>query len=83
LIAEGIVGDLMDCFHCRKGSAFMAMKVWASSHEEAFDMMLSIGRQIGFETTGRIHLYDTDPTSAPRENPYGYDIKFTPFDPDN
>ncbi len=83
LLAEGVVGDLIEGFSCRKGSAVMGMKVWASSEEEAFDMIRSIGRQIGFQVTGEIELYITEPASAPRAKPYGYGIKFTPFDPDN
>ena len=81
LLADGVVGDLMEGFSCRPGSAIMAMKVWASSAEEAFDMIRAIGEQIGFTVTGRIQIYETAPVSPPpRENPHGYDIRFTPYD---
>ena len=43
LLADGVVGDLMEGFVCRPGNAVMAMKVWASSHDEAFDMIRRIG----------------------------------------
>ncbi len=80
LIAEGIVvGDLREGFSCPKGSAFMAMKVWASSSDEACHMIGVLGEHIGFDVNGRIRVYETEPTSPPRENPYGYDINFTPF----
>ena len=80
LLADGVVGDLMEGFSCRPGSAIMGMKVWASSAAEAFDMIRAIGEQIGFTVTGRIQLYETAPVSPPRETPHGYDIRFTPYD---
>ena len=80
LLADGVVGDLMEGFSCRPGNAIMGMKVWASSEEEAFDMVRVIGEQIGFAVTGQIQLYETAPDSPPREKPYGYEIRFTPYD---
>ena len=79
VIAEGIAGELEDGFDCPPGNAFMSMKTWASSDEEAADMIQVIGNQIGFKVTGNIQLFDTEPNEPPKENPYGYDIKFTPF----
>ena len=79
-IAEGEVGELSDGFSCRPGPAFMGMKMWASSTEEATDMVHVIGAQIGFTTTGRIQIYRTEPAEPPGENPRGYDIQFTPFE---
>lgn len=79
LIAEGIVGELEDGFECPPGHAFMGMKAWASTDEEAVRMIQSIGEQIGFKITGDIQLYYTEPKAPPRDNPYGYDIKLTPF----
>ncbi len=79
-IAEGVAGELSDGFSCRPGSAFMGMKMWASSIDEASDMMVVIGKQIGFSVTGRIYVYETEPDAPPRDKPSGYDIQFTPFD---
>ena len=79
LIVEGTVDRLSEAFSCPKGSAFMGMKVWASSWEEACDMIRAIAMHIGFDVTGQISVFETEPTPPPRENPYGYDIKFTPF----
>lgn len=61
----------------------MGMKTWAMSTDESADMVRVIGEQIGFTVTGRIQIYDTEPVQPPRENPYGYDIKFTPYDADD
>lgn len=82
VVAEGVVGQLAEGFSCPAGSAFMAMKAWASSTDESADMVTVIGRQIGFTVTGRIQIYDTEPVEPPRERPFGYDIQFTTFDPD-
>jgi hypothetical protein len=79
LIAEGTAGDLEEGFECRQGKAFMGMKVWASSHDEAFDMIEAIGEQIGFSRMGKIEIFDTEPQEPPKEDPYGYDIKFIPI----
>lgn len=79
IIAEGVVGELQEGFTCPTGNAFMGMKVWASSDEEAADMIQVIGEQIGFQVTGKIQIFDADPVEPPKENPYGYDINFTPF----
>jgi hypothetical protein len=79
VIAEGVVGELADGFSCRPGSAFMAMKTWASSADESADMVRVIGGKIGFQVTGDTEVYATEPTQPPRVNPFGYDINFTPF----
>lgn len=79
-LGDGIVGDLADGFECRKGPAIMGMKMWASNADESADMLGVIGRQIGFEATGDIHVYETEPEQPPKDNPFGYDIMFTPYD---
>lgn len=82
-IAEGVVGELVDGFSCRPGPAIMGMKTWASSSDESADMIQVIGRQIGFEVTGDIQIYETEPVKPPGDKPSGYDIQFTPFDDDD
>jgi len=79
LIAEGIAGELHDGFTCLPGNAYMGMKAWATSDEEAADMIQVIGKQIGFDITGAIQIYYTDPSEPPQKKPHGYDIRFTPF----
>ncbi len=81
-LAEGTAGKLPEGFVCRPGHAFMAMKTWASSAGQSADMIRAIGERIGFKVTGDIQIYETEPHLPPREKPHGYDIKFTPFDPD-
>lgn len=81
IIAEGIaLSALKNGFDCPLGSAFMSMKAWATSEEEAMDMMQSIAQNIGFTVSGKIEVYTTEPTSPPGENPSGYDISFSSFE---
>jgi hypothetical protein len=80
-IADGVVGDLVEGFECPPGTAFMAMKCWASSTDESADMIQSIGEQIGFKVTGKIEVFVTEPEQPPGNNPHGYDIGFTPYSP--
>lgn len=79
VIANGLAGALEDGFECCPGSAFMAMNVWTTDADEAADMIRVIGKQIGFDVTGRIQIYDTESEVAPGEHPHGYGIKFTPY----
>jgi hypothetical protein len=76
-IAKGIVGELTGGFHCPKGNAFIGMKIWAESAEQAGDLIQTIGRRIGFIITDKIEVFTTKPIQPPGEKPGGYDIKFT------
>ncbi|MCL1106330.1 hypothetical protein [Shewanella algicola] len=80
VLAEGVCGEMAEGFSCPKGNAIMGIKVWATDIDEPPYMVKSIGSQIGFEVTGEIQIYATEPEEPPRENPHGYDIQFTPFD---
>lgn len=55
------------------------MKVWASSENEAAELVEVIGKQIGFIVTGNIEIYNSEPLEPPKENPFGYHIRFTPY----
>lgn len=79
LLATGMAGELDENYGCPPGAAIMGMKVWALSDEEAAEMIQVIGREIGFKVTGNIRIYYTAPEQPPTENPYGYDINFTPI----
>ncbi|WP_298299528.1 hypothetical protein [uncultured Litoreibacter sp.] len=80
LIAEGEIVDPSKWEEAlQTGSAVMSMKVWATTEEEAFDMIEVIGEQVGFDVTGRVELYNTEPEEPPRQNPHGYDIGFESY----
>jgi len=77
VLADGIIGELTDGFECPKGKAWMAMKTWTSSTHESVDTVKAIGEQIGFEVTGKVEVYETEPKQPPSDKPNGYDINFT------
>ncbi len=83
VIAEGLVGDLVEGFECPRGPAIMAMKTWSNSAEEAFEMIQDIGGQIGFTVNGTIEVFDSPPIKSPSDKPFGYDIIFKPFSEEN
>jgi hypothetical protein len=78
-LAEGVMKKKENDFGCPTGAAWMGMKTWATDTGESTDLIRVIGRQIGFEVTGDIQVYDTEPAQPPREKPFGYEITFTPF----
>lgn len=78
-LGDGLVGNLLDGFSCPEGPAIMAIKTWATDAGESADMLRVIGGQIGFKATGKVQVYETEPTQPPKENPFGYDITFTPY----
>ncbi|WP_120497530.1 hypothetical protein [Kiloniella sp. EL199] len=80
IISEGVVEELSEGFECPKGDAFMAMKIWAEDMEQAADLFTYVSSQIGFQIKGKLETWETDPNEPPRDNPHGYDIKFTPFE---
>jgi hypothetical protein len=82
MVADGVAGELVDGFECPPGPAVMTMKVWATDHDEAFDMVGAIGRQIGFSARGKIELFDTPPEQPPGQNPHAYSIAFVPYEAD-
>ena len=79
VLGEGVAELPIEDFSCPAGNAIMGIKVWATDSDEATDMIQVIGNEIGFNVTGRIYVYDTEPEQPPSENPHGYDITFTPF----
>lgn len=79
-LGDGVVGDLVDGFECRKGPAVMAIKTWATDADESADMLRVIGSRIGFLASGEVQIYETDAEQPPKERPFGYDIRFTPYD---
>jgi len=78
-IADGEVEALVDGFSCPAGPAIMAIKTWSSGPDETADMVVAIGRQIGFSANGKIEIYETEPEQPPGQNPHGYSIHFTPY----
>jgi hypothetical protein len=69
VLADGLARTVGPEFGAPRGPAWMAMKVWSASGDEARHMISVIGKDIGFDVTGRIEVYSTDPAQPPRDNP--------------
>jgi len=80
ILADGEVENEIEGFDAPKGNAIMGIKVWATDIEESPYMVKSVGSQIGFNVTGEIQIYKTEPEQPPRDNPFGYDIQFTAYE---
>ena len=80
IIADGRILLTNQLDNYPAGPTIMSMKAWASSSQEAVDMATRIGKELGFQVTGRVDVYDTEPGKPPRENPFGYDMDFVPYD---
>ena len=79
IIAEGIAGEMAEAYDCPKGNAYMGLKVWATSTDEASEMIQVIAAQIGFNIQGHINVYTSEPTEPPQKYPFGYGINFHSF----
>lgn len=80
VIAEGEIAVSNPDFETRAGMAsFFTIHAWATDDDEALDMVVTIGRQVGFNTTGRIHLYKTDPKQPPGDTPFAYGLAFRQY----
>ena len=81
LLADGRVIKPNSDFQTMNGPSIMAMNAWATDTDEASDMIIKIGKHIGFSASGKIEIYETEPKEPPRDDPYGYQISFAPYDP--
>ena len=77
VLADGEILEIKSGIVSKTGKAWMGMKTWCSSTSEAAKMIKLIAPEYGFNVSGRIEVYDTDPVQPPKENPYGYEINFT------
>ena len=80
VLADGVVEEASEVNGGREGPAWMSMNAWATSTDEAADMIVQIAPELGFRVTGRIEIYKTDPKEPPRDIPSGYDMRFTPYE---
>jgi hypothetical protein len=75
-ITKGIVNKESDY---SPGNAFMAVKIWAETYDDAAHLVESVANQVEFTITGEIEIFDTEPQEPPKQNAYGYDLGFTYF----
>lgn len=79
VIAEGVAGPNTRQYGGKPGPAFLGMRIWASSVEEARQMTRRFAERVGFVFKGKVEVYDTEPVEPPRADPHAYSIKFTPY----
>ncbi|TWF54192.1 hypothetical protein [Neorhizobium alkalisoli] len=80
VIADGETFEQNDDFGTIAGSpAFFRINAWAIDDDQAVDMVISIGRHLGFDATGRIYIYSTDPTEPPGDEPHAYGLGFNSY----
>lgn len=77
IIADGMFGEISHGFNCRKGPDHMGIKIWAASSEQAVQIAVQTGEQIGFKCNiNKIEVYDSDPKVPPGDIPSGYGVNF-------
>ena len=82
VVLLAIAVGLFRLFLPRLPESWMGTKIWALNADDAIAITESYGKKQGFDVTGRVLVYDTDPESPPRDNPYVYSTNFTPYDPE-
>ncbi|OOO47827.1 hypothetical protein BS630_16265 [Rhizobium laguerreae] len=77
VIADGEVMISNPDFDTTAGSAaFFSIQAWVSDNDEAIDMVVTIGRNVGFNASGRIYVYSTEPQQPPPDAPHAYGLNF-------
>ena len=82
LVADGVVVTANADFETVPGPAICTMKVWANNADLAAEMMVAIAPQLGFQPSGRVELYETEPDLPPEDQPFAYDVNFVAYDAD-
>ena len=80
VLGGGMMLDDTNKYQCRTGSAVMSLKIWARNETDAAETFEMVGDKVGFYVDQAIEIYSTEPDEPPRENSYGYDISFVPYD---
>lgn len=82
VLADGVAGPATEEYGVRRGAAGFSIKVWARSSEEAAHMAKVFAKYSGFDMFGRLEIYTGGKITSPARNePYGYAVKFYPYDP--
>ncbi|MBX4948215.1 hypothetical protein HJA95_01070 [Rhizobium binae] len=56
-------------------AVFFSIQAWASDNE-TIDMVVTIGREVGLNASGRIHVHSTEPQQPPLDAPHAYGLNF-------
>ncbi|MFT5774194.1 hypothetical protein [Hyphomonas sp.] len=79
MVADGRVVEPNADFKTEAGPSVLSMKAWAKDPDEAGDMIVAISNHLGFKIADKVDIYATDPDAPPKDKPFGYDLKFTPY----
>lgn len=81
MIADGKIVEARPDFKTIEGSAaFFTIKVWATDNAEAIDVLVVVGQEVGFDASGEIYVYNSEPEQPPGENPHAYDLNFHQYE---
>lgn len=82
VIADGVAGPATEEYGVRQGPAVFSIKVWTTSSEDAVHMAKVFAKHSGFKILGRLEIHSGGEITSPtRSEPYGYAVKFYPYDP--
>ncbi|HIG23771.1 MAG TPA: hypothetical protein EYG02_11570 [Henriciella marina] len=62
----------------RVGPSVMSLKVWAASVEEAVEVIISIGNEIGFKIEQNVEVIRSKATQMARDEAFAYAVRITP-----
>lgn len=79
-IAEGVVVKSDNSLQYPAGPAIITLRTWARDSGQSIELIQSLGNELGYDITGNIQIYETDPERPPKDKPYGYGLNFTPFE---
>lgn len=82
VIADGVLGRFVPGHSCQPGPAVLGLKVWANSAQHAASVTRQVSRHVGFTLAGRAEIYKTAPAQPCGGKAFGYDLQFTPYDPE-
>ena len=61
------------------GPAWLSMKVWAASADDAAEFVGAMAPLLGAEVRGRVEAYSSEPAEPPQDEPFAYDPRFTAY----
>ena len=80
LMADGVIDRKIEDYDNMPGPAFMGIKIWAATEEDATGILIDVGGHLGFNVTGRIEIYETDPKEPPQDSPSCYQVSFHSYE---
>ncbi|KCZ92980.1 hypothetical protein [Hyphomonas johnsonii] len=79
VIADGAIVEPNADMNTQLGPCVLSLKAWATDADECADMLVAIANQVGFKIAEKIDIYATEPDEPPKDKPFGYDLRFTPY----